>query len=73
MTLERFAQILSEYQSIDPTSIKENTTFKSLGLDSLDILQIITAIEEETGITIQADESLETVGSVLGYINAGKA
>ena len=49
------------------------TSFKDdLGADSLDLFELIMALEEEYGLEIPAEEltDLETVGDVVEYLKA---
>ena len=51
-------------------SINENTSFADLGADSLDLFQIISALEEEFDIEFEGDdaEDIKTVGEAIDYI-----
>ena len=42
--------ILAENLDIDPESVKSDSTFESLGIDSLDLLEIITELEDRLDI-----------------------
>lgn len=48
----------------------ESDIIKDLGLDSLDIVTLIMAVEDEYGFTADDDEiaALKTVGDVVKYI-----
>ena len=48
----------------------ESDIIKDLGLDSLDIVTLIMAVEDEYGFTADDDEiaALKTVGDVVSYI-----
>ncbi len=68
--LEKIAEIIQEQLSTD-MEISENTTFKDdLGADSLDIFELVMALEEEFGIEIPSEdlENVNTVGDVLKYL-----
>lgn len=49
--------------------------FEDLGLDSLDVVELLVAFEEEFGIKIppQDAEKLHTVQDVINYVNAHKS
>ncbi len=57
-------------QSIDPDSITEDSSFADLGLDSLDLAQVIFSVENELDIVIDPDilEEIVTVGDALEAI-----
>lgn len=64
MEFEKLQSIISEVLGVEADSISMDTTFvDDLGADSLDIFQIIMAIEEEFDIEI-ANEDAEKIVSV---------
>lgn len=71
MELEKVKQIISEQLNIAVSTIDENTSFvDDLGADSLDVFQIIMALEEEFELEISNEEAekLSTVGDTVKYI-----
>ena len=70
MVLEKMKQILSEQLDADIDSITPETDIADdLGADSLDVVEMLMAIEDEFDIEIPDDkvESLKTVGQVVDY------
>lgn len=68
MEFEKLQNIISEVLGVDAESITMDTTFvDDLGADSLDIFQIIMAIEEEFEIEI-ANEDAENIVTVADAI-----
>lgn len=73
--LEKIKEITVENLGISADEITENTSFKvDLGVDSLDLFELVMALEEEYEVEIPAEdlETLVTVGDVMNYINAHK-
>ena len=71
MEFEKIKNIISEVLSINADTITEESTFvDDLGADSLDIFQIIMAIEEEFEIEIPSEEAerITTVGDAVEQI-----
>ena len=71
MEFDKIKSIISEVLSIDADGITEETTFvDDLWADSLDIFQIIMAIEEEFEIEIPKEEAekITTVGDAVEQI-----
>ncbi len=60
---ERVIRILTETQRLDPGRVTAESTFEELGLDSLDGINIVFALENEFGIDIP-DDSLPVLRSV---------
>ena len=46
------------------------TTFESLGFDSLDTVELVMTFEEEFGVTLEVDENLKTIGDVVRLIDS---
>ena len=69
--LERLRMIIAEQMEIDQSLITESTSLTDdLGADSLDLLQIVTAFEDDFAISIPDEqfESMQTVGDALDRI-----
>lgn len=69
--LERVKEIIQEQLSLDGVEITEESSFKDdLGLDSLDLFELVMAFEEEYQIEIPSEdlEQLTTVGAVIEYM-----
>ncbi len=64
--------IIAEQLGISESEITEETAFADLGADSLDLFQIISALEEEFNIEFDNEqvEKIKTVGDAMEYIKA---
>ena len=65
---EKVAKLLSEQLNIDVSKITEDSEIiKDLGADSLDVVELLMALEDNTGKTIPEDKvaNLKTVGDVV--------
>ena len=69
--LEQIAQIFKDYKNNQELVITEESTFKDLGLDSLDAVELVMSIEEKFDITIEMSEDIKSVGDLMKIINAG--
>ena len=70
MIFEKLAALLAEQFSVDVDSITMDTTFEDLNADSLDIVELTMALEEEFGVTIADEElpNMKTVGDLVKYL-----
>lgn len=71
MILERLKKIISEQLDISEEKIKSDSSFQDdFGADSLDIVELIMALEDEFELEIEDDEveKLKTVGDAVEYI-----
>lgn len=69
-TLDTIKDVLQENLDIDPTAVDEGATFESLGIDSLDMVELICDLEERCGIDFGEPEGLESVGDLIKYIDS---
>ena len=67
--LAKIADIAADVLGVDMDGITEATTFDDLEVDSLDRLQLVTAMEDEFDIEF-AEESLASIASVSDAIDA---
>ena len=67
---EKIAKYLSEQMDISMDEITPDTTFESLGIDSLDTVEMVMDLEDQFGIMVEDDQimKLRTVGDVVDYI-----
>ena len=72
MVLEKVKSLLAEQFSVEEDSITVDTKFEDLGADSLDLVEMVMALEEESDIQIDDEEveKIATVGDVVNYITA---
>ena len=71
--LEKMREIIAEQLNCEAESITEETSFKDdLGADSLDLFELVMALEDEYSVEIPAEEltDLTTVGSVIEYLKS---
>ena len=69
--LEKMREIIAEQFNCDGETIGLDTSFKDdLGADSLDLFELVMALEEEYGLEIPAEElsDVETVGDIIEYL-----
>ncbi len=67
--LEKLEQIISEYKDLEPGSLRPETTFEELELDSLDLVDMTMACEDAFGVTIELNDDLKTVGDLLDLLD----
>ncbi len=69
--LEKMQELIADQRSVDADSITEASNFKDdLGADSLDLYELIMALEEEYDVEIPTDdlENIATVGDVINFL-----
>ena len=60
-------EILLRRKTVDPATIRPETTLASLGIDSLEGLEVIFALEDRFDISISDEDAvnMKTVGAVI--------
>lgn len=69
--LEEMKEMIAEQLNCEESSITETTSFKDdLGADSLDLFELVMALEEKYEVEIPSEEldELTTVGAVMEYL-----
>lgn len=69
--LEEMKDMIAEQLNCEESSITETTSFKDdLGADSLDLFELVMALEEKYEVEIPSEElaELTTVGAVMEYL-----
>lgn len=61
-TFEKVLGIVAEHRDMDLSKVTPDTTFAELGLDSLDLVELIMAMEEAFGTTIELTSDVKTLG-----------
>ena len=69
--LAEMKEMIAEQLNCEESSITETTSFKDdLGADSLDLFELVMALEEKYEVEIPSEElaELTTVGAVMEYL-----
>ena len=75
-TAERVKKIVIEHLGVDAEKVTDGASFiDDLGADSLDIVELVMAFEEEFGVEIPDDaaEKITTVKDAIAYIDGQKS
>ena len=73
--VEKTIQIVAEQLGVDESDVTPTASFvDDLGADSLDLVELIMAMEEEFDVKIEDEEAekIKTVQDVIDFINKAK-
>ena len=71
MIFEKLKDIIAEQLSVEADEVKMDSNIQDdLGAESLDVVDLITTIEDEFDISIpdEAVEEIKTVGDIVNYV-----
>lgn len=66
--LAKVIEVTADTLDVDAADLVEATSFKELGADSFDLLELVTALEDEFGMTLP-DESLAAIATIGDAVN----
>lgn len=72
MTFDKIRQVISENMDIPMDDITLESSFEDMNVDSLDMVEIVMALEEAFDITIEESTGLKTVGDLVKYVDEAK-
>lgn len=70
MVFEKVQEMLAEKLGVPAEEITAESEFSALGLDSLDFAEMLMNVEEEFGVSVEADASIKTVGALVEKLEA---
>ena len=73
MYFNSIAKVISDRTGCDIASVKPESTFTELGIDSLDTVELLMNLEDELGIEIELDRPVVTVDDLDKFIQSKKA
>lgn len=72
MTFDAVKEIIAEQLSVEPDTITMEATFEDLKIDSLDMVEVVMALEEKFDITIDEGLEVKTVSDLVKHIEGIK-
>jgi acyl carrier protein len=70
--IQRVRSVVAKNKGIPEDAVSLDATFADLGMDSLDAVNLLFALEEEFNISIP-DQEARTINSVRGMVNGVQA
>jgi acyl carrier protein len=62
---EKIAAMLADHVDIPVEEVTLDTTFESLGIDSLDTVEMVMELGDDLGVELELDEKIATVGELV--------
>ena len=67
---EKIVAYLAEQLDVPAEEITMDTTFESLGIDSLDTVEMVMDLESDLGVDLELDEKVSTVGELVEFVES---
>ena len=71
-TIDIVREVLVDNLDLDADAITEDATLDALGVDSLDMVELICDIEEKCDVDFGEPEGLATIGQIVEHIDSLK-
>ncbi len=68
MVFDAIAELIAERNDCDVSDITMDSSFRDLGIDSLDTVEMLMNLEDKLGKEIELEQSVETVGDLVRYV-----
>lgn len=72
MIFEKVKEILMKELNLSGEEVTLEASFEGLGIDSLDLVELVMQLEEEFDINMEETEGMKTVEDVVRYIETAK-
>ena len=67
---EKIRSYLASELDISEDEITRDTTFESLGVDSLDTVEMVMDLEQELGVELEIEDKITTVGELVDFVES---
>ena len=67
---DKIANYLAEQLDLTVEDITPDTTFESLGVDSLDTVEMVMDLEDELGVELELEDKISTVGDLVAFVES---
>ena len=65
---DRIIKLLAEPTGKDASEFTPETTFESLGIDSLETVEMVMELEEELDVELELEEKVATIGELVKFV-----
>lgn len=71
-TIDIVREVLVDNLDLDPEAITEDATIEDLGIDSLDMVELVCDIEDRCEIEFGEPGEMKTIGEIVAHIDSLK-
>lgn len=70
MIFNAIAELISEHNDCDVSEITMESSFYDLGIDSLDMVEMLMQLEDKVGFEIELEQKVATVGDLVRFVES---
>ena len=70
MIFDAIKELIADRVECDPEEVTMESTFKDLGIDSLDTVELLMDLEDKIDMEIELDQEVKTVGDLVKFIES---
>ena len=70
MIFDAIKELIADRVECDPEDVTMESTFKDLGIDSLDTVELLMDLEDKIDMEIELDQEVKTVGDLVKFIES---
>ena len=67
---EKITAYLAEQLDVPQDELTMDTTFESLGIESLDTVEMVMELEEVLGVELELEEKVSTIGELVAFVES---
>ncbi len=68
-TKENLIEIVAEYRNIDKAEVRTDATFREMGLDSLDVAELLLKVEDELHVVLEPSPEHDTIDKLAAFLD----
>ena len=69
---ETLIEIVAEYRGIAPSEVKTDATFREMGLDSLDVAELLLKVEDELHVVLEPSPEHDTIDKLVRFLEQNR-
>ena len=66
----KLTEVLADHTGRDASEFTRDTTFESLGIDSLETVEMVMELEERLGVELELEEKVTTIGELVKFVES---
>lgn len=65
---DNLVEIVAEYRGMAPAEVRTDVPFREMGLDSLDVAELLLKVEDELHVVLEPSPEYDTIDKLAAYL-----